>query len=94
MAASATSANSVSGRTGVTVEVYASSPQDTPEVMAASLVGARGEGFRRIQPKTCGEPDLGIARVPAEGAPTIENGTIRAAAGGWARFSSRTPFQS
>ncbi len=65
MEASAKNANRVNGRTGETVEVCHSNTHDTPEVMTASLVEARGEGFRRFQPRIGGEPDPDIARVHA-----------------------------
>ena len=53
------------GRFGETVKLYQSISHDTPEAMVASLIEARGEGFRRFQPKIGGEPDLDISRVHA-----------------------------
>lgn len=53
------------GRFGADVALYQSIPHDTPEAMAAALVEARAEGFRRYQPKVGGEPDTDIARIQA-----------------------------
>ena len=53
------------GRFGADVALYQSIPHDTPQTMAATLVEAHAEGFRRYQPKVGGEPDIDIARIHA-----------------------------
>ena len=53
------------GRYGDDFVLYRAISQDTPEAMAASVAGYRGEGYRRFQLKVGGDPDLDIERVRA-----------------------------
>jgi cis-L-3-hydroxyproline dehydratase len=51
------------GRYGDDVHLYRAISQQSPEEMAAKVVGYRSEGYRRFQLKVGGDPDIDIARI-------------------------------
>jgi L-alanine-DL-glutamate epimerase-like enolase superfamily enzyme len=53
------------GRYGENVPLYRAISQESPEHMAAKVVGYRAEGYRRFQLKVGGDPDVDIARIHA-----------------------------
>src|SRR5262245_54750965 len=50
------------GRWGDDVHLYRAISQDSPDEMAAKVVGYRTEGYRRFQLKVGGDPDVDIER--------------------------------
>jgi cis-L-3-hydroxyproline dehydratase len=53
------------GRYGESVPLYRAISQESPEAMAAKVVGYRAEGYRRFQLKVGGDPDVDIRRILA-----------------------------
>jgi len=53
------------GRYGEDFPLYRAISQESPEQMAARVVGYRAEGYRRFQLKVGGDPDVDIARIQA-----------------------------
>ncbi len=63
------------GLSGDDVILYRAISQDTPEAMAAKVVGYRAEGYRRFQLKVGGDPDVDIDRIHAV-AEKLESGDV------------------
>ena len=53
------------GRYGDDCVLYRAISQDSPDAMAVSVAGYRGEGYRRFQLKVGGDPDVDIERIRA-----------------------------
>src|SRR5205814_9533488 len=53
------------GRYGEDFGLYRAISQESPEAMAKSVTGYRGEGYRRFQLKVGGDPDVDIERIRA-----------------------------
>lgn len=53
------------GRFGEDFHLYRAISQESPDQMAANVIGYRAEGYRRFQLKVGGDPDTDIARIKA-----------------------------
>lgn len=78
------------GRFGEDFVLYRAISQESPEAMAAKIVGYREEGYRRFQLKVGGDPDEDIARIRAAAAVLRPGDVLVADANtGWLRHDAR-----
>src|SRR4051794_3123117 len=77
------------GRYGDSVHLYRAISQDTPDAMASRVAGYRAEGYRRVQLKGGGAPDVDIDRIRAVSA-TLQVGDrlIADANTGWTQHEA------